>query len=370
MRVLLNRLRPRTRSQSLLDVLAEYQEAIVVTHDNPDPDAIATGWAIHRLIEQKLAKPVRLIGGGGIVRAENRHMAELLEPPIQLVSAADIPEGAAAILVDCEAGGGNQLLTRQECDPVAVIDHHSQNGRPVPVRFRDVRPDVVACATIAGSYLREQRIEPGSRMATAMLFAMRTETRGEEFCYSSLDRSMLTWLTERAEPALLAEIESAPLNVEYFADLVLALQNAFIYGRSAICLLPRAEGTEIVGEMADLLIRCRGIARVLCAAMASQDLYVSVRTDSDHDNAVELVQATLAGIGSAGGHEHRAGGKITGGTWFEAHEGQWQAELRRRWLSACNETGKRAWRLVTRRDIMDHLQDTVQFPGRDHGPSS
>lgn len=370
MRVLPSPFRLKKRSQPLLDVLAEYREVFVVTHDNPDPDAIATGWAIHELIVKKLSKPVRLIGGGGIVRAENRHMAELLQPPIQLVSVVDIPDEAATILVDCEVGGGNQVLTRQAVVPVAVIDHHIQKDEPVPVRFRDARPDVIACATIAASYLHEQQIDLQPKLATAMLYAMRTETRGEEFCYSPLDRSMLMWLTEQANPTLLAEIESAPLEVEYFADLVLALQNAFIYGRTAICLLPRAEGTDIVGEMADLLIRCRGIARVLCAAVVNQDLYVSVRTDSDQNNAVELVQATLSGIGSAGGHNHRAGGKIADIARIGAHPRQWQEELRRRWLTACDETGKRAWRLVTRRDIINNLQDTMQLPGREHGPSS
>jgi nanoRNase/pAp phosphatase (c-di-AMP/oligoRNAs hydrolase) len=349
-------------------VLAEYEEFLIVTHDNPDPDAIAAGWAIHDLVGRKLSKPVRMIGGGGIVRAENRHMAELLQPPIQLVSVIEVPAGAATILVDCQAGGTNQLLTRQALEPIAVIDHHSEKGAQTPVRFRDVRSDVVACATIAGSYLREQQIEPGPRLATAMLFAMRTETQGEEFTYSPLDRSMLMWLTERAEPSLLAEIESAPLSEEYYGDLVLALQNTFVHGRTGVCLLPRAEGAEIVGEVADLLIRCRGISRVLCAAVVAGDLYVSVRTESDLDNAVELVQATLAGIGSGGGHRHRAGGWIARIKCIAPGHGQWQEELRQRWLTACGDGGKQAKRLVARCDIMNHMQDTVMFRHEDDRP--
>lgn len=368
MPVLPGRSQTKTRSLALLHVLDEYEKVLIVTHDNPDPDAIAAGWAIHDLIDRKLSKPVRLIGGGGIVRAENRHMADLLEPPIQLVSAIEIPPGTATILVDCEAGGTNQLLTRQDLDPVAVIDHHSQSEEKLPVRFRDVRPDVVACATIAGTYLREQHLEPSPKLATAMLFAMRTETRGEEFSYSPLDRSMLMWLTERAEPTLLAEIESAPLATEYYADLVLALQNAFVYGRTGICLLPRAEGAEIVGEMADLLIRCQGLSRVLCAAAVAGDLYVSVRTDSDLDDAVGLIQTTLCGIGTGGGHMHRAGGKIP--NVGLPGKNQWQEKLRTRWLNACGDASKQGKRLVARHEIMNHLQDTVELPGQHHQPPS
>ena len=170
-------------------------------------------------------------------------MAELLEPPLQLVSSIDSPADTATILVDCEAGGTNQLLTRQALDPVAVIDHHTQPANPPHIRFRDVRPDVVACATIAGSYLREQQIEPGPKLATAMLFAMRTETRGEEFCYSPLDRSMLMWLTERAEPTLLAEIESAPLDVEYYGMSFshFRTRSSMAKRESACCHVPKGQ---------------------------------------------------------------------------------------------------------------------------------
>ena len=188
-----------------------------------------------------------------------------------------------------------------------------------------------------------------------MWYAMRTETRGEEFRYSSLDRSILLWLTERAEPTLLAEIESAPLGAEYYGDLVLAIQNTFVYGQTALCLLPRAAGAEIVGEVADLLIRYRRVHRVLCGAVVGKDLFVSVRTDSDTDGAVELVQATLEGIGSGGGHVHRAGGKVSGVGGGSPIKGDWQQELRRRWLAVCNVEGKQGRRLVAKREIINNL---------------
>ena len=48
-----------TKSDRLLAVLAQYQQCLVVMHDNPDPDAIATGWAILALIEERLGCPAR-----------------------------------------------------------------------------------------------------------------------------------------------------------------------------------------------------------------------------------------------------------------------------------------------------------------------
>ncbi len=347
----------KSKSSQLLAVLDDHEQLLIVTHDNPDPDAIATGWAVHRLIDAKLHKPVRLVGGGGIVRAENRQMVDLLEPPIELVPSLDATEGTGAILVDCAFGKTNQLLTRERIRPVAVIDHHEDRAPRVPIPFRDVRVKVAASASIAASYLREQNVEPGGKLATAMMYALRTETIGREFRYSALDRSILVWLTKRVDPALLAEIENAPLEVEYYADLVLALQNAFIYDGTALCLLPRAEGPEIVGEVADLLIRCKGIRRVLCGAVVGDDLYLSARTGRSLDNAAELLQATLEGLGGGGGHPQRAGGKIGGigaGLGSAAAE-KVQKLIRSRWLAACGVDRKQGRRLVAKREIVKNL---------------
>ncbi len=63
-----------SKSAQLLEVLDNYEQVLVVMHDNPDPDAIAAAWGLEVLIHEKLKKPVRLVGGGAIVRAENRRI--------------------------------------------------------------------------------------------------------------------------------------------------------------------------------------------------------------------------------------------------------------------------------------------------------
>ena len=63
--------RPRLlRSEQLLQAFSDYQHVLVVMHDNPDPDAIAAGWAIVWLVQEKLGKKARLVGGGEIIRAK------------------------------------------------------------------------------------------------------------------------------------------------------------------------------------------------------------------------------------------------------------------------------------------------------------
>ena len=343
------------QSDRLLSVLGDFDQVAVIMHDNPDPDAIASGWAVSVLVEEKLGLPVRVVGGGAIVRAENRHMVDLLQPPIELIDSFEFSDRTAMVLVDCSPAATNQLLWSSGIGPVGVIDHHANGKFSAGLQFVDLRPDVAASASITAGYLREQELEPGFKLATALIYAIRTETMGYETTYSVLDRSILPWLTERGDPALLAEIENAPLSRAYYGDLVLALQNTFLYEDTALCFLPHAEGIEIVGEVADTVIRCDKIRRVLCAAVVGKDLYFSARTATDAGHAAKLLQQTLAGLGGAGGHAHRAGGKISQVASGKHITEDLGSELRQRWLRACGIEQKRGSRLVPRRDIVENL---------------
>ncbi|MDD9944639.1 MAG: hypothetical protein OXU20_26575 [Myxococcales bacterium] len=346
----------RPRSSRLLRVLADFQQVWIVTHDFPDPDAICAGWALYWLVKQRLDVACRLVGGGDIVRAENRELVRLLSPPIELVTELSLSDDIATVLVDGDPQANNHLLARIPALPNANIDHHEDHAATVEgVAFSDVRPNVVATVSIAGSYLREQAVEPTANLASGMLYAMRTETLGHETRYSSLDRDVLPWLAERADLSKVAEIENAPLPRNYYSDLALALQNAFVYDHAALCLLPRAEGPETVAEVADLLIRCEGIKRVMCGALVGSDLMVSVRTGPEVSGAGRLAREVLDGIGSAGGHEHRAGGRVSNVATTERIGEGLQQTLRARFLAACGIERRRGVRLVAKREIVDNL---------------
>jgi nanoRNase/pAp phosphatase (c-di-AMP/oligoRNAs hydrolase) len=346
---------PRTlRSTRLLQTLSDAHEVFVVTHDNPDPDALAAGWGVVWLVQQRLAKPARLLGGGEIVRAENREMVDLLGVPIELVGRVECPEGTAVVLVDCSPDTENHRFTGHHVALAAAIDHHQVKRRWRPLPFEDCRPAVAASATIVADYLRQQRLVPPTDLATAMLYAIRTETSGGETHHSRLDRSVVRWLSGQADPARLAEIQNAPLSPQYFADLLLALQSTFLYGDVAFCLLPRARNAEIVGEVADLLLRSTAIRRVLCGAVVHGDLVLSIRTDIGAGDATELVHRTLAGLGQGGGHQHRAGGKISR-RGLSKIEGPLREELLRRWLAACQTNDLHGVPLVPHQEIVKNL---------------
>ncbi|GMU22200.1 MAG: hypothetical protein AMXMBFR13_22880 [Phycisphaerae bacterium] len=343
------------RSARLLRLIAESPSAIIVTHDNPDPDAIASGWALHTLIRERLGLPVRLVAGGAVLRAENLLMVELLKPPMELVNRLEVSGRPAAVLVDCSPHGINHLLKDAQLQPLAVIDHHRPTRERIRVRFRDIRPSVAATATIISQYFREQGLEPRPELATALVYAMRTDMQAAGGSFSRADRQVMAWLMLRADHEKLNAIENAPLPQGYYADLSLALQNTFIYDDVAICFLPRASGPEIIAEVADLLIRCQGVCCVLCGAMVEDSVLFSARAVDEKRDASALMQRTLNGLGYGGGHRHRAGGRISTPDKPDRLTADLQATLKSRWLTACGVEPQRGSRLVPRCEILEHL---------------
>lgn len=343
------------RSERFLKSVADARDVLVVTHNNPDPDAIASGWALLVLVRTRLEKPGRLVAGGAIVRAENLRMVELLKPPIELVDRVEPDADTAVVLVDCHPLAENHLLDGESMRPVAVIDHHDRPRGRIRNAYTDIRPRAAASATLVTQYLREQKVEPGQDVATALIYALNTDAQAAGTTFTRGDRSAILWLTERFDPAKLTDIENAPLHRDYYADLLLAMQSTFIYEDAALCFLPRASGPEIIGEVGDLLIRCEHTRRVLCGAAINEDLFFSVRTSAAGGDANTLMQRVLKGLGRGGGHLHRAGGKIPAASQNGHMTDDLQTELRNRWLAACGVDQQRGTRLVPRREILENL---------------
>lgn len=342
------------RSERFLAALEPYEQITIITHNSPDPDGIASGWALSLLIRSKLDRTPRFVAGGAVLRAENVQMIRLLEPPLSFVDEIDCPPSCGLVLADCVPGAGNHLLSETDVRPVAVLDHHQLGEYKYRVKFRDVRPGVSATATIAASYLLEQGLVPNSALATALLYALRTDTKTTYPKLSRVDRRIISWLAGMVDYRKLTEIENAPLGRTYFSDLLLAMQNTFLYGNFAICFLPSAKGPEIVGEVADLLVRCEEIEGILCAAAVGESVLISARTTPKGGNVVPLLRTTLRGIGQSGGHPHRAGGKLSLGQ-GKTFDRELQKELRERWLCACRSDEKRGVRLVARKEVLEHL---------------
>jgi nanoRNase/pAp phosphatase (c-di-AMP/oligoRNAs hydrolase) len=298
-----------TRSERLLAVLAPFQRVVVVSHVNPDPDSLASMLGIKALVEScQPGKPVTLTVDGMIARSENRAMVELIPISLVPVESVDPDPATAVVMVDTQPGTGRRFS--EAAVPQVVIDHHDTGGVLSGVLYSDIRTHLGATSTMVTGYLLEQRVVTTPQLASALLYGIESETTGYPREASSLDDGALIWLFPRADKDLLAQIRNPKLPQSHFATFQNALANAFQYNGVIISWCGTVTQPDIIAEIADFFIRFDQVNWSLAIGIFEDRLKLSLRAGQLGGRAGETLLTVLEGLGSAGGHDRRAGGTI------------------------------------------------------------
>jgi nanoRNase/pAp phosphatase (c-di-AMP/oligoRNAs hydrolase) len=311
---------------------------LIITHNNPDPDALASGKALATLFESAWGITSRLVYCGLVARAENKAMLHILTPEWEYVDPLPNPNDYSSLaLVDTQPGAGNNSLP-DDVAPHIVIDHHHpirQNLGRVP--FADVRTDVGATVSLVYQYMEAARIEPDAVLATAMFYGIQTDTRGLSRGDSLIDQNVYLKLLSLIDRQKMIQVEQAGLPREYFQAFSKGLNSARLYGRVVVSYLGSMHRPDFMAEMADLLIRLENVSAVLCQGCHQQVMYLSLRTAPGEKDAGQLIQRIVVSPGKGGGHGMTAGGQVP---LNDRDMDRVAAEIQRRFLQVMGEKGE------------------------------
>jgi nanoRNase/pAp phosphatase (c-di-AMP/oligoRNAs hydrolase) len=348
---------PHTRkSDQFLAGLEKASSVTFISHVHPDPDSLGSMMGLAHLVESCLDKPVRLTRDGLIGRAENRAMVDMLGLDLEPIEDISWHKREALVMVDSQPNTG-----RHNFDPTfplyAVVDHHDTPGDVDDIPFVDVRCGLGATCSLVTSYLKEQKVVLTERVATGLLYGIETELSGYPREASSLDDDALLYLYPQADKDLLAQIRNARLPQSYFECVLQAMQSSFIYDRLIISWVNELPQPELAAEVVDFLIRFQEIDWAVCAGVYDEQLVLSVRTSLPHAGAGDMLRRIVGKMGKAGGHDRRAGGTIYLSSTAPSAIEQVQSEFRRRLLRALRIDECRGQRLVSRREMLNNLQN-------------
>lgn len=299
-------------SNELLSRIAPDDRVLIVTHDNPDPDALASAYALSYLIEMARGIKTVIACGGVVGRRENRTLIDKIEIHIEQIDTLDMADFDQVCMVDAQPGTGNSSIGSARKFDV-IIDHHPiRNDAPSADIVYDVRPEYGACATILFEYLQAQNIRLSTRLATAMFYAIRSETQDLGREWVAPDRYAYLELLSLSNNRILFDIAQAKVPRSYFASFDKALQSARTYKDILVFNLYDIDHADIVAEMADFLLRTEGVGIVLGLGCTGDEEVLSLRTDREDIFAGKVIRRLIDGLGTAGGHGMIAGGQIKG----------------------------------------------------------
>ena len=284
----------------------KYNHIVIQCHDNPDADALASGFGVYWYLREK-GKEARLVyGGRNLIQKSNLVlMISELNIPIEHVDSLEKPD--LLITVDCQYGEGN--VTHFEADEVAVIDHHQVSGR-LP-EMNDVRSNLGACATVVKELLEAEGINMNvdKKLATALYYGLLTDTNNFTEVSHPLDKDLRD--DAKFERSAIVHFRNANLSLKELEIAGLALIG-YDYNEAYRYAVVEAKPCDpnILGMISDLVLEVDSVDTCLVYSVLPFGIKISVRSCIKEVKASELTEFITAGIGSGGGHLEKAGGFI------------------------------------------------------------
>ncbi|HHF58140.1 MAG TPA: phosphoesterase, partial [candidate division WOR-3 bacterium] len=198
-------------SKKLSEIKQKSDSLLIVMHDNPDPDAMASAAAL-QVIAQNTGLRTTIVYGGEITHHENRAFVNLLGLDIRKVSPGsyEVKRHPTIALIDCQPNGNLSILDDEDLKKIEIlIDHHQllQNlEEKLPKdAFIDIRPDVNSTASIIVEYFQSLNMEVNGILGTSLFYGIYTDTK--KFSkFSTTDLDALEFLAGKVDYEILEKI--------------------------------------------------------------------------------------------------------------------------------------------------------------------
>lgn len=290
----------RQRVQQYQRYFDDADRILILTHNDPDPDAMASGLALRTVLRR--TRQTAVLGClQGVTRPENLRMVKLLDLKIETIIPESIREFDKIALVDVQPHYFPGLLPHVDL----VIDHHPlQTG--FNAIFTDIRPDYGSTSTIITEHLRAVDIDISERTATAMLYAIKSDTLFFNRHANRADLDAFSHLYPLADAAMIRKMEGAEITGERLDYVIKAWQQGRMVEHVFCAFIGEPPREDFVPYVADFFMQLEDVHWTVVAGVVNDTFVVSVRNLGFSRNAGDFVKRWFSGIGSAGGHRTMA----------------------------------------------------------------
>ncbi len=286
----------------------ELSPLTILTHDHPDPDALASAWALAHLAQGLGKIRARIVYGGIIGRAENRLMAERLLIPAHPLRKGELREAAHVALVDTQPPFRNNRFSPRG-KPDLIIDHHPRHPE-TQADFALIDESAGATTTMLGEALRASGLKVPQKLATAIVYGIGSETQNLGREATPRDMAVYQAFWPKANMKSLWKISFPRRSANFFADLARGIRHAFTARNVIGVHLGNLRTPDRVAQIADFLLTHEKISWSIVTGRYMGRLHVSLRTSDPGGDAGRLLKRLLGGGNRGGGHAMMAGGSV------------------------------------------------------------
>lgn len=270
-----------------------------------DPDALACAMAVKRLLRYRV-KNVTIAHTNEISRLNNVIMVERLKVPLQRLDKTDTSEFKKAILLDSQPDHHPDF---EGIHFNAILDHH-----PVTQEWQsdyiDIRPDFGAASSMLVEYLRAAAMKPSVALATALFYAIKSDTHNFEKKSCLADAISFRYLFDIANRNLVRKFELTDLRRSELRYFKIALGELRYSKRRYYSHIGKVASPDVLVIIADFLNHVGEIDWVFVSGIYESRLVVIFRCDGYRKSAGKLAKRIFGSVGSAGGHKEAARAEV------------------------------------------------------------
>jgi nanoRNase/pAp phosphatase (c-di-AMP/oligoRNAs hydrolase) len=294
------RLRTLDKVNAVREILDPAGDVAILLQPDPDPDGIASALAL-RLLLKRNRNTASIVSFGGVTRPENVAMLRLLDIDLEVIKPAALKRFDAVAMVDVQPPVFGGLIESVD----VVIDHHPEQ-KGYLAGFRDIRASYGATATMLTEYLLAADLGISQRLATALLYGIKSDTLFLDRETSMADVMAFAYLYPLINMNALRRMEKPELPRSAFAAFARALKDLELEEGLAYVHLGVVEREDVIPQMAELCLQLEGAEWSAASGIVGDHIVLSVRNAGYQKAAGSVVKAAFGALGCAGGHQAMA----------------------------------------------------------------
>src|SRR4029450_2668828 len=186
-----------------------------------------------------------------------------------------------------------------------LVDHHPEQPAYTAV-FKDIRSDYGSTCTILTEHLRAVDVNISERTATAMLYAIKSDTLFFNRQANRVDIEAFSYLYPLADATLIRKMEGAEITMDRLDYVLKARQNGRMTEQVFCAFLGTTPREDFIPYVADFYLQLENMHETIMSGIPNDPLIISVPNLGYSRNAGEFVRKYFNDIGSAGGHRAMA----------------------------------------------------------------
>jgi nanoRNase/pAp phosphatase (c-di-AMP/oligoRNAs hydrolase) len=290
----------RLKVQQYQRFFSDAERVLILLHNDPDPDAMASGIALRNVLRRN--KNTAIIAAlHGVTRPENIRMVNLLDIHVETIKPEQVSEYDRVAMVDVQPHYFGGAINHVDL----VIDHHPEQSGYSAV-YKDIRADYGSTSTILTEHLRAVDANISERTATAMLYAIKSDTLFFNRQANRVDIEAFSYLYPLADAALIRKMEGAEITMERLEYVLKAKLSGRMVEQVFCAFLGTSPREDFIPYVADFYLQLEDVKWTIVFGIVNDSLVMSVRNLGYTRNAGEFVRKYFADIGSAGGHRAMA----------------------------------------------------------------